>query len=504
MTAIDASLPVVAGASAPHSPLTAARPEAAVVPLPGLAAPATASSLARRRHRDAAHRRLLVAGDTVVVAATATLAAVAGGEPASVAAAMVAAVVWWAGLRASRSHDPLTPSGRELGRIATATAGAMGALAIAAVLLDGAGPSPFDVAHVAPLLAASPFGLLALAAVRRLWRRRLAARLRVGEHVARAILIGAGAELAALEQALAGSERIRVCGTVVWGDGVVDGHLDGTALAARAVDAAAMLHADTVIVARVPDDPGFLRRLAWGLEGTAAELLVWPGLSDVAASRVRVHWSGSLPLLRVTQPVYDVRRAAKRAVDVAVATAALVPIGLLAAPIAVAIRIDSPGPVFFRQDRVGEGGRIFSMIKFRSMTATAERERAALAGANEAAGPMFKLQRDPRVTRVGRVLRRYSLDELPQFWNVLTGDMSVIGPRPALPSEVTAYDEDERRRLYVRPGISGPWQVSGRSDLDWERGVALDLHYVENRSLAGDLRLMLRTVGAVVRPRGAY
>uniref|UniRef100_UPI002898E7FD exopolysaccharide biosynthesis polyprenyl glycosylphosphotransferase n=1 Tax=Microbacterium sp. TaxID=51671 RepID=UPI002898E7FD len=195
---------------------------------------------------------------------------------------------------------------------------------------------------------------------------------------------------------------------------------------------------------------------------------------------------------------------AKRALDVCVAVLALVPIALVTPIIALAIRLDGPGGVLFRQRRIGRDGREFDILKFRTMTTDAEARRAELETANEGAGPLFKLKNDPRVTRVGAVLRRFSLDELPQFWNVLMGEMSVVGPRPPLPSEVVDYERDVFRRLYVQPGITGLWQISGRSDLTWEQSVRLDLHYVENWSVATDLKIIARTAAVMVAPKGAY
>ncbi|WP_221585062.1 sugar transferase [Microbacterium sp. G2-8] len=197
-------------------------------------------------------------------------------------------------------------------------------------------------------------------------------------------------------------------------------------------------------------------------------------------------------------------RRAKRLVDVSLAGAALVVIAALLPVIAIAIAIDSPGPVFFRQLRVGQDGRLFAMWKFRTMRADAEIARAEMRGDDQGAGPLFKLHDDPRVTRVGRLLRRHSIDELPQFWNVLMGAMSIVGPRPPLREEVLAYEAGAFRRLDVKPGITGPWQVSGRSDLTWEESLRLDLRYVETWSLPTDLALICRTVGVVVRPKGAY
>lgn len=193
----------------------------------------------------------------------------------------------------------------------------------------------------------------------------------------------------------------------------------------------------------------------------------------------------------------------KNAADRALASLLLV---LLAVPmllVALAVRLDSDGPAIFSQTRVGRGGRRFTMYKFRSMDVDAEARRQRLHGLNEAAGPMFKMSRDPRVTRVGRFLRKASLDELPQLWNVVRGEMSLVGPRPALPEEVASYDERERRRLLVQPGLTGPWQVSGRSRLGWEEAIALDLAYVDGWSVWGDAVLLLRTVRAVFTGDGA-
>jgi lipopolysaccharide/colanic/teichoic acid biosynthesis glycosyltransferase len=172
--------------------------------------------------------------------------------------------------------------------------------------------------------------------------------------------------------------------------------------------------------------------------------------------------------------------------------------------LALAIRLDSPGPVLFRQVRVGKSGREFTICKFRTMYADAEVRLSDVRHLNEHAGVLFKMRDDPRVTRMGRWLRRLSLDELPQLLNVLGGAMSLVGPRPPLPQEVAAYPEDMRRRLAVPPGTSGLWQVSGRSDLSWEETVRLDLRYVENWSLSLDLVILLRTLSAVVRSSGAY
>ena len=210
------------------------------------------------------------------------------------------------------------------------------------------------------------------------------------------------------------------------------------------------------------------------------------------------------PALRAVPAVEVVDHRWQRPLDVLGSLVLLLVLAPVLAGIALAIAATSPGGVVFRQTRVGRGGVPFTVLKFRTMLPDGDRLRAQLAAMDEGNGMLFKIRRDPRVTGVGRVLRRLSLDELPQLVNVLKGEMSLVGPRPALPEEVARYTEQERRRLSTRPGITGMWQVSGRSDLSWERSVELDLHYVQNCSLVLDLTILLRTVSAVVAGRGAY
>jgi exopolysaccharide biosynthesis polyprenyl glycosylphosphotransferase len=260
-----------------------------------------------------------------------------------------------------------------------------------------------------------------------------------------------------------------------------------------------------VAVAPAPGwGPRRLHELAWQLEGTNTELTVNPGLMEIAGPRLHITPVDGLPLVRLTQPKFTgARRVLKNAFDRLGAAVILLLISPLFLGIALAVRRDG-GPAFYRQQRVGVGGRTFSMVKFRSMRVDADRELAVLTAGNDGAGPLFKLRNDPRVTRIGTVLRRYSLDELPQLLNVLTGSMSLVGPRPPLPHEVEAYGNDARRRLLVRPGMTGLWQVSGRSELSWEETVRLDLRYVENWSVTLDLTILWKTVNAVRRGRGAY
>jgi exopolysaccharide biosynthesis polyprenyl glycosylphosphotransferase len=269
-----------------------------------------------------------------------------------------------------------------------------------------------------------------------------------------------------------------------------------------------VVHQHAVRVVAVCPAPGWtsrrLHQLAWDIEDINAELVVDPGLMEVAGPRLHVDPVDGLPLLRLTRPTFSgVAWVAKQIVDRLGALLLLVFLSPVLLAVAVGVKLDG-GPVFFTQTRVGRHGSEFRMLKFRSMVPDAEARLPELAHANEGAGPMFKIRDDPRVTRFGAFLRRYSLDELPQLFNVLAGSMSLVGPRPPLPSEVEAYSPAAQRRLLVRPGLTGLWQISGRSDLSWEQAVRLDLRYVENWNLALDALILWKTVGAVLNSRGAY
>ncbi|MGY1659608.1 sugar transferase [Geodermatophilus sp. SYSU D00705] len=263
---------------------------------------------------------------------------------------------------------------------------------------------------------------------------------------------------------------------------------------------------DTVAVLPCPElDGPALRRLGWELEDTAAELLLAPAVTDIVGPRVRIRPVSGLPLLHMERPeLRGVRRLTKDLVDGAAAVIGLLLLSPVFLGIAAAIKLTSRGPVLFRQERVGRDGHTFGMLKFRSMVVGADRMVDELAEQSDGNGVLFKKKDDPRITRVGRVLRRYSLDELPQLVNVLKGDMSLVGPRPPLQSEVERYGFDMHRRFLVKPGLTGLWQVSGRSDLSWDDSVRIDVRYVENWSLTFDLMILWKTVGAVLRGGGAY
>ena len=264
--------------------------------------------------------------------------------------------------------------------------------------------------------------------------------------------------------------------------------------------------ADTVAVLACPElKPVQLRQLAWELEKTDTDLCLAPALLDVAGPRTSVRAAAGLPLLYVDHPdLSGLRQVIKGLFDKVAAASALLLLAPALLAIAVMIRLEDGGPALFRQVRVGKDGRPFRLYKFRTMVVEAEQQRAALQRQNEGAGVLFKIRADPRITKIGARLRRWSLDELPQLINVLLGQMSLVGPRPALPEEAAKYGDYVRRRLAVRPGLTGLWQIQGRSDLSWDEAVRLDLRYVENWSLAFDLLILWKTWPAVARGRGAY
>ena len=278
------------------------------------------------------------------------------------------------------------------------------------------------------------------------------------------------------------------------------GGLDDVPAAVRAFGA------DTVAVLACPEMDGIrLRSLAWELEKTGTDLCVSPALLDVAGPRTTIRQTAGLTLLHVDHPqLSGFRVFVKDLFDRSMAAAALILLAPLLLVLAVTIRLHDRGPALFTQVRVGKDGRMFRIYKFRTMVVDAEKRRNQLLDSNDTDGVLFKLRNDPRVTAVGVHLRRWSIDELPQLFNVLLGQMSLVGPRPALPDEAARYAEHVRRRLVVKPGLTGLWQVNGRSDLNWEESVRLDLRYVENWSFVLDLQILWKTISVMVRGSGAY
>ncbi|GAB3611069.1 sugar transferase [Humibacter ginsengiterrae] len=486
--------------------------------------PRTAPALARRDRWQRAYHRRLVVVDLVVVLASVALAAwiqialiadlrIADIKTAPLQYLRVALLMsglWLFSLAwfQSRAQKVIGQGTAEYRRVINATAVAFGVAAIGFVIMQSQGIRT-------QLLIALPLGTIGLLAGRWACRRWLVSRRADGDYLSRALVVGTRRDVAYVSDALrdGGSTGYQVVGVVLDETTVDDTPLliDGRPVASyngfdSAASIAQQLECDAVVVASTrPDDPEYVKRLSWQLEGTAAELVLSSPLANVAGPRMALKPIEGLPLIQVEIPTFEGGRyVAKRLMDILISAVALAGIAIIAPFIALAIKLDTPGPVFFSQDRVGRNGERFRMYKFRSMIADAHSQRAALHTRNEGSGPLFKLRDDPRVTAVGALLRKFSLDELPQFWNVLIGDMSVVGPRPPLPEEVSTYAGSVHRRLYIRPGITGPWQIGGRSDLSWDESVQLDLRYVENWSVLYDLKIVLRTPHAVLKRHGAY
>lgn len=290
------------------------------------------------------------------------------------------------------------------------------------------------------------------------------------------------------------------------GDTVADVPVLGGLKVDEVVGAVRQSGADTVAVLSSSELDSFtLRTIAWGLEKTGTDLCVAPALLDVAGPRTTIRPIAGLTLLHVDHPqLSGPRQVLKDLFDRTAAAAALVFLSPLMVAIGAAIKLSDSGPALFTQTRVGKDGQLFKIYKFRTMVVDAEKRMAELRALNDNDGAKFKMRRDPRVTAVGAQLRKWSLDELPQLFNVLLGEMSLVGPRPALPDETAQYAAHVHRRQAVRPGLTGLWQVSGRSDLSWEESVRLDLRYVENWSFALDLQILWKTFSVIFGGAGAY
>src|SRR5690349_18204547 len=341
-------------------------------------------------------------------------------------------------------------------------------------------------------------------------RKRLVRRRMHGKSMHRVVAVGHELAVADLVTEL-GRDRyhgLNVMGACVVQPGELDelagvpvyGGLDDI------TDAVKAFGADTVAVTACPEMNGIrLRGLAWELEKTGTDLCVSPALLDVAGPRTTIRPTAGLTLLHVDHPqLTGIRLVIKDLFDRCAAAAALVMLAPVMALLAVTIRLHDGGPALFTQVRIGRDGREFRIYKFRTMVVDAEKQQAELLTINDSDGVLFKLRKDPRVTAVGAYLRRWSMDELPQLFNVFLGDMSLVGPRPAVPDEVAKYADHVRRRLVVKPGLTGLWQVNGRSDLSWDESVRLDLRYAENWSFALDLQILWKTISALVKGAGAY
>ncbi|MAS07645.1 MAG: UDP-phosphate galactose phosphotransferase [Ahrensia sp.] len=429
----------------------------------------------------------------------------------SVVSALIA-TTWMVALSINRSRSTrVVGSGaEEYRRVWLATLSAFGVVAIVSMLFK------LEIAR-GFLMIALPAGLIFLTLGR--WAARqfvVVARRRHGRCITRVLVVGSSSAVRDLTKSLARepASEYHVVGACVPGPvhrnsvevpGV--GSVPTFGDESNVVNAvlATGSHAVAVTATERLDGRG-IRDLSWELEKLDIDLLVSPGVVDIAGPRLQMRPVCGLPLIHVEKPQYSgAKRFQKRFFDIAFSSAVLLcglPFLLL---IALSIRLTSRGPVFYRAERIGLDGKPFEMIKFRTMVVGADKMVEKLSALNESeGGVLFKIRQDPRVTPVGKILRKFSIDELPQFINVLKRDMSVVGPRPPLDKEVQSYDDHAMKRLLVRPGITGLWQVSGRSDLSWEDSVRLDLFYVENWSMMSDLIIALKTVKAVFSHSGAY
>ena len=361
---------------------------------------------------------------------------------------------------------------------------------------------------------ALPLGMVLLVLARWLWRGWIARQRAAGSYLSNAVILGNTEDVRYVISQLTAnlSTGFRVAGVAVTSP-ELDAELDPSwyrvPVPSNTTDIARVVWlsgADTVIVAgNLPGGPTTIQELGWRLGDLNTELVLASSLTNVAGPRVHFRPVEGLPLMHVELPQYSGgRHVYKRVTDVILSLLALLVLSPLLLVLGIIVRLDSHGPAFFHQERVGRNGESFKMIKFRSMVVDAEQRIDALASDNQGAGVLFKMANDPRVTKCGRWMRKFSLDELPQFWNVLVGNMSLVGPRPPLAKEVAQYQAPTHRRLLIKPGITGLWQVNGRSDLAWDEAVRLDLYYVENWSLTGDLIILWRTAKAVYAPEGAY
>jgi exopolysaccharide biosynthesis polyprenyl glycosylphosphotransferase len=357
------------------------------------------------------------------------------------------------------------------------------------------------------MLLAWGLGLLLACSVRRLWHWRVRRTRLDGRLTFRTLIVGSNLEAEQLAMTMRTQELgFEPVGFVA--GGLDELRLDDPRVLGSVADLRELVRdtrADCLFVVSSAVSAEDVTQIMKARRLEDVEVRFTANLPTVLSSRLAPQTIGGVMTLSVNVlQLTRLQAAAKRACDVAIAALGLLALLPLFAVVALAIKATSPGPVVFRQERVGLRGRPFTLLKFRTMVAGADQLLDELRARNEADGPLFKLRQDPRVTRVGAVLRRYSIDELPQLWNVLKGEMSLVGPRPPLGDEVARYEEWQLDRLEVRPGITGLWQVSGRSELSFEDYVRLDLFYVENWSVAYDLFILSKTVPLLVSTRGAY
>ena len=420
------------------------------------------------------------------------------------------ALVWVFTLTVSGSRAPqvIGTGATEYMRVVNATLFTFGAFAILAFSLKAQIGRGY-------LFIALPIGLFALLLSRWLWRRRLHAQRGRGKNSYRTLIVGDWSKSRHVAQEIMKSSvngfwivgaatEAPVAGAVA--TQTLVGDIEIVADYAKVIEAVDRLDVDTVILTGSDAiSPERIREIGWQLEARHVSLIVAAALTDVAGPRIHTRPVSGLPLIHVEFPTFTgSKHFMKRMFDLLGSTLFIALLALPMLVVAAAVKLTSKGPVIYRQERIGLNGKHFAMYKFRSMVADADDLLPSLLDQSEGNGVLFKMKNDPRVTPVGRFIRKYSIDELPQLFNVWGGTMSLVGPRPPLPREVEGYEDWVHRRLLVKPGITGLWQVSGRSNLSWEDSVRLDLYYVENWSLVGDIVLLWRTVKTVVRPEGAY
>ncbi|MGP4989640.1 sugar transferase [Glutamicibacter ardleyensis] len=430
--------------------------------------------------------------------------AVSGLNQMAVAVLSIIVIAASLALTRTRTSDVIGVGVREYKRVVDACALSAGVVATAVMVLE-----TYDARSV--LLWFFPVSLVLLLGSRWLWRRWLLVMNARGYALSQVVVVGNPADIGYVVRQLRknASPAYKIVGILSEESASVP-VLDADVSVFHGLNnlekVVASSGADAVIVAgALNGGTSTLKDLSWRLELTRTNVVVVSSLTNVAGPRISTRPVEGLPLMHVEMPSFaGGHHVIKRAMDIVLSSIALIILAPLFGLLMLLVRRDSEGPAFFSQDRVGQNGRTFRMYKFRSMVLNAEAELARLTELNEGNGLLFKMRDDPRVTRIGHVLRKYSLDELPQIFNVLRGDMSLVGPRPPLPSEVEAYEGHTGRRLFIKPGLTGLWQINGRSDLDWEESVRLDLYYVENWSVTGDLMIMWRTVKVMLQPEGAY
>lgn len=417
-------------------------------------------------------------------------------------AILIAAWMWALAFVDSRSDRVIGLGSTEFIRIATASFRLFGVIAIVAFLFR------IDLAR-GFLLISLPAGILVLLLERWLWRQWLRMQRRGGHYSARVLLVGSEVSVAHLARELARNPEsgYRVVGACIPSGKIADTVLGTEIPVMGSVDAVtraiSATGADTVAVTSTDElPPDKVKEISWSLEAGKQHLILAPSIIDIAGPRIHMRPVSGLPLMHVETPRFSRgQRFVKRMFDIFCTSIIVLLLTPVLVAVALAVKFTSKGPLLYKQERIGRSGEPFYMLKFRSMRVGADKELAALLEAQGTSEtPLFKIQNDPRITPVGRIIRRYSLDELPQLVNVLGGSMSLVGPRPQIAAEVALYDSAARRRLLARPGITGLWQVSGRSTLGWDQTVRLDLYYVENWSLLGDVSILAKTARAVLAP----